>query len=220
MILRNLIVFFAIILLVRFDHLIMGGTGDEVISYDIVYKRYSMEEKRGLLLDMAIELDREYGLAVGVGEFADMCMVVLYCESNLEPTTVSRDGTQFGINQLTVGTINHLGIPMGVENYDFSGQLRFFKKFLVATGRISDIRSTIDLHVLNFAPSVSFSRDSICGIGGNGLSALDMNRNLYIDRDDFIIFQRKRCMGNKFIRVLYEGLDGERRGVGRRNGGA
>lgn len=212
---RNLLVLLSVLLVVmfiRFDNLVEGGT-EEVVSYDIVYKRYDMEGKRSLLREMAMELDRDYGLAVSVEEFADMCMVVLYCESNLEPTTVSRDGTQFGINQLTVRTINHLGIPMGVENYDFSGQLRFFKKYLIATGRISDIRSTVDLHVLNFAPSIPFSRDSICGIGGNGLSALDMNKNLYIDRGDFIIFQKKRCSSNKFINGVYGGLDGEKRGV-------
>jgi len=64
---------------------------------------YTLQEKHQLFEGLGKEL-KPHGLRITPKEFADACMVALYCESNLKTTSVGDSGSQ-GINQLTAATI-------------------------------------------------------------------------------------------------------------------
>jgi len=161
---------------------------------------YTLQEKHQLFEGLGKEL-KPHGLRITPKEFADACMVALYCESNLKTTSVGDSGSQ-GINQLTAATRKRLAVPSNILDDCFLTQLGYFKRYLIASRRVHLIRDAISLHALNFSPS-NPSADTFC-IATVGLQSLDLNRNGHIDRGDFKKFQRKRVNENPYIKAIYE----------------
>lgn len=168
-------------------------------------RKYTIAEKKKILFDLGVDLKTNYGLKISPSKFADMALIMLYCESGLNPKAVSVDGHESqGISQLTSATRKRLNIPDCILDDDFPRQVEYFKQFLISTKKISKIDNSITLHLLNFAPCVPLSRqDSICTATG-GLVHLDLNKNGKIDSRDFLQFQRQRTSENKTVKAIFE----------------
>lgn len=165
---------------------------------------YSIEEKHKILYDLGVDLSENHGLKISAEKFADISLIVLYCESGLNTRAVSADGYgSQGINQLTESTRKYLNIPSNILEDDFKIQVSYFKQFLISTKKIPRIEDSVSLHLLNFAPSVPVGRHEICKSSG-GLVHLDFNKNEIIDREDFVFFQSLRVSENPYVKGIFE----------------
>lgn len=166
-------------------------------------KTYTIAEKKEILFNLGEDLKENYGLKISPSTFADAAIIVLWCESELSTTATSVDGYDSqGINQLTADTRQKLGIPKDIKDDDFATQVQYFKKYLIATGKIPQIQNSVSLHCMNFSPKSSPAAQTFCTAKGC-LRNLDLNKNGQIDRKDFFIFQRKRTEKNPTMAKIF-----------------
>lgn len=138
------------------------------------------------------QLGRELPLTITPEVFANCCMVVYWCESNLETTSVNKENFDSqGFFQCTNATRKLLGFP-SLRELSFDQQLVYFKKYLLATEKVSLIKDSRDLHELNYAPS---------RFGQKILSSVGMK-----DRKDLQRFQERRVVQSSFVKNCYSQL--------------
>jgi hypothetical protein len=158
-----------------------------------------LEKQLAVFEKVGVEL-KKFGLPVTPKEYAKMAVVVAYCESNLETTTNAKDGSQ-GLFQFTASTRRILETG-DISDDTFGEQVSYHFKYLICTGKISQIKSVVDLHQLNFAPSSSLKKRVICK-SSEYLSGLDVDKDALITRDDLSLFENNRTKNNKEIHNIY-----------------
>lgn len=146
----------------------------------LITSTLTLEDKWNLFRKLGTELP----ITITPEKFADCCIQVYWCESNLDPKAVNNG--QVGFFQMTRETRKRLHLPIV---HTFHEQLHQLKMYLLATKKIHRVKNSIDLHVLNFSPARFGQRVLSRAVGG-----LDFNQDGIITRQDLAIFQnKKRC---------------------------
>jgi hypothetical protein len=143
---------------------------------------------------------KKFGLPITAKEYAKMAVVVAYCESNLETTTTAKDGSQ-GLFQFTRSTRKILQTG-DIKDATFGEQVSYHFRYLICSGKITQIKTVVDLHQINFAPSSNLKKEVICK-SNFYLSGLDIDRDSLITRKDLSMFEKSRVKNNSEINKIY-----------------
>lgn len=132
-------------------------------------------------------------------QFAKYVMIVFWCESRLNKN--NHNGTQQSLFQITKRNRELLGIP---ELDDCTEQevLDYYYLYLKETKKLHLVKSALDLHVLNAAPS-RFNKETLLHVRGN-LKYLDYDKNKIINRKDLAEFQLRCCRESAFLQCLIQ----------------
>lgn len=130
-------------------------------------------------------------------EFAKYCIIVFWCESRLNKN--NHNGTQQSLFQITKRNRELLSIP---ELHDCTEEevLDYYYLYLKQTKKLHLVKSALDLHVLNAAPS-RFNQKILLHVRGN-LKYLDYDKNKIINREDLAEFQLRCCRESAFLQCL------------------
>lgn len=141
------------------------------------------------------------GLTIPPEEFAKYCIIVFWCESGLNKNSMS--GTQQSLFQITKKNRIQLGIP---ELQDCTEReiLDYYYLYLKQTKKLHLVKSALDLHVLNAAPS-RFNYERLLHAKGN-LKHIDYDKDQIITRKDLAEFQLRRCKESAFLQLLIQQL--------------
>ena len=153
-----------------------------------------------LLVGERLKLDNL--ITISAQSFAKAATIVAYCESDFNSKSIKLD--QQGIAQITKDTRTACNIPDQL-NLTIEDQVYYHEQFLrkCSTKALRAIKSSVDFHALNFAPSRTFS-DTLSKVSNKWLAALDFTKDNIITREDFEIFQAKKIkQSTLFIRDLY-----------------
>jgi len=134
------------------------------------------------------------GLSISPSTFADYALIVSYCESGWNPQAKNSIDAQ-GLFQWTRATRFYLDIPSNITDKAFEDQAEYLYLFIKATGKANKIKTAADLHQINLSPSTPMNTDTLCNIENN--AALDFDENGYINKNDLILFQKKRILSSK-----------------------
>lgn len=135
----------------------------------------------------------EEGLSISPSTFADYALIVSYCESGWNTEAKNSIDAQ-GLFQWTKATRFYLGIPSNITDKDFEEQAEYLYLFIKATGKARKIQNPVDLHQINLSPSTPMNTDTLCNIESN--AALDLDTNGYVNRNDLILFQKRRILNS------------------------
>ena len=136
-------------------------------------------------------------LTIPKEQFAKYCMIVFWCESGLNK--YSKNGAQQSLFQMTSKTRIALGIP-DLQDCTEEELLDYYYVYLKATKKLHLVKTCLDLHVLNAAPS-RFHYNNLLTVRG-ALRFIDYDKNNIITKQDLLRFQEKRCKESRFIQLL------------------
>lgn len=163
----------------------------EIIGYeDHIYDLF-LKTANNLYRDSIITIEPEI--------FANHCMVVGYCESNLNPKC------QKGLLQFNQSTLKYCGLDTNISQKSVEEQiLVYFPKYLEMCGKntTQKIKSAVDLHWVIFLPNnkrkcwrYNFPVEVELSDGTtkivNTIYPLDLNRDSVVDYTDITLFHKK-----------------------------
>lgn len=136
-------------------------------------------------------------LTIPPEQFAKYCIIVFWCESGLNRR--AKNGAQQSLFQMTNNTRTALGIP-DLQDCTEEELLCYYYVYLKATKKLHLVKTCLDLHVLNAAPSRFHCNNLLSARGA--LKFIDYDKNNIITKQDLLQFQEKRCRESRFIQLL------------------
>ena len=145
-------------------------------------------------------------ISISPKEFARAATIVAYCESGLR-TNIKSGDPSIGLNQITIKNLLSLNTdPDTFKKMNIKEQVIVYEKYLrnVHKPILKACKSSIDFHVINFAPS-NAKKKILSKATNKYLVALDLNKDQVITKEDFVLFQDHRVSktNKTFIRDLY-----------------
>jgi hypothetical protein len=136
--------------------------------------------------------------------FANALLIITYCESGYDTTIKGSDGAKStGLFQFTKRTREILNIEKNMNEYSFKEQIWLYERFIDATYPASIRCKTIeDFHIMNFAPS-KVGKNVLSKVTNKHLKGLDMDGDSLITKNDFKLFQEKRCREQPELMQLF-----------------
>lgn len=156
------------------------------VNHDFIISNIEKKEEQSLedkIQKFAKSLECE--ISVHPDTFATYIIKVFWSESRFKNIESDNQQSYF---QITESTRKYLNIE-SLKNATDEQILNAYEKYLKATKKLKYVKSSVDLHVLNVAPS-NFFKKKLLTVKGK-LRYLDFNKNQIIDREDLLIFQKK-----------------------------